>query len=221
MDAIVTAAGLPEVLPGCVAATVVSVTMAAGGGRDPARAGRIARRFPAACYTQHMPENSGHRHGAFDALVAAADAPIYLVTVAAGGQRAGCLVGFASQVAIEPARFLICLSKANHTYRLARYAEFVAVHLAGTGDTPLATLFGGETGDEMDKFAHCSWRTGPYGVPVLDAAAAWFCGRVLARHDFGDHVGLVLEPEEGEVVRPGTPALRYHHVADLEPGHPA
>ncbi|WP_280398333.1 flavin reductase family protein [Nocardia carnea] len=168
-----------------------------------------------------MPENSGHREGAFDALVAAADAPIYLVTVAAGAQRAGCLVGFASQVAIEPARFLVCLSKANYTYRLAQHAEFVAVHLAGAGDTPLAALFGGETGDEIDKFVHCAWRTGPHGVPVLDAAPAWFCGRVLARHDFGDHMGLVLAPEEGEIVRSDTAALRYHHVADLEPGHPA
>lgn len=168
-----------------------------------------------------MPENSGHRHGAFDALVAAADAPVYLVTAAAGEQRSGCLVGFASQVAIDPVRFLVCLSKANHTYRLAQHTEFLAVHVVGATDIALAALFGGETGDEIDKFAHCSWHPGPHGVPVLDAAAAWFCGRVLARHDFGDHAGLVLAPEESEVVRAGATALRLHDVADLEPGHPA
>ncbi|WP_280457088.1 flavin reductase family protein [Nocardia carnea] len=162
-----------------------------------------------------MPENF------FDAMIAAADPPVFVVTLAAAGQRSGCLVGFAAQVAIEPRRFLVCLSKANHTYRLAQRTEFVAVHLIGTGHTSLATLFGGETGDEIDKFAHCSWRAGPHDVPVLDGAAAWFCGRVLARHDFGDHAGLILGPEAGEFRWPEPAALRYHHVADLEPGHPA
>ncbi|MFI5718500.1 flavin reductase family protein [Nocardia sp. NPDC051750] len=168
-----------------------------------------------------MPENSGYRHGAFDALVAAADAPVYVVTLASGAERAGCLVGFASQVAIEPARFLVCLSKANHTYRVAQRTDVVAVHLLGTAEASLAALFGGETGDETDKFARCSWRTGPHGVPILDDAAAWFCGRVLARHDFGDHTGLVLAPGEGEIVRSDPGVLRYRQVADLKPGHPA
>ncbi|WP_280425339.1 flavin reductase family protein [Nocardia carnea] len=162
-----------------------------------------------------MPENS------FDALVAAADPPVFVVTLTADGQRAGCLVGFATQVAIEPRRFLVCLSKANHTYRLAQDTDFVAVHLIGTGHASLAMLFGGETGDEIDKFAHCSWRAGPHDVPVLDDAAAWFCGRVLARHDFGDHVGLVLAPEGGEFLAPEPGTLHYQGVADLEPGHPA
>lgn len=162
-----------------------------------------------------MPENF------FDALIAAADPPVFVVTLAADGQRAGCLVGFAAQVAIEPRRFLVCLSEVNHTYRLAQRTEFLGVHLIGSDHASLALLFGGETGDEIDKFAHCSWRAGPHDVPVLDDAAAWFCGRVLARHDFGDHVGLVLAPEAGEVSQPEPGALRYHHVADLEPGHPA
>lgn len=158
---------------------------------------------------------------AFDAVVAAADAPIYLVTLTAGDERAGCLVGFASQTGIDPARFLVCLSKANHTYRLAARADFLAVHLVGPEEADLAALFGSETGDETDKFARCAWRTGPHGVPVLRGAAGWFCGRILARHDFGDHVGLLLAPGEGEAPRTGSAVLRYHDVADMEPGHPA
>ncbi len=174
-----------------------------------------AARSGAACYTQHMPENF------FDALIAAADPPVFVVTLAADGRRAGCLVGFAAQVAIAPRRFLVCLSEVNHTYRLAQRTEFVGVHLIGSDHASLALLFGGETGDEIDKFAHCSWRAGPHDVPVLDDAAAWSCGRVLARHDFGDHMGLVLAPETGEIRQSEPGALRYHHVADLEPGHPA
>lgn len=158
---------------------------------------------------------------AFDDLVAAADAPVYLVTVCAAGERSGCLVGFASQVGIEPARFLVCLSKENHTYRIATRAEFAAVHLVGPEDLELAALFGAETGDETDKFAWCRWRPGPQGVPVLLDAVAWFCGRVLTRYDFGDHVGFVLAPEEGEAPAHASAVLRLHDVAALRPGHPA
>ncbi|WP_328396589.1 flavin reductase family protein [Nocardia sp. NBC_00416] len=166
-----------------------------------------------------MPADS--EHYAFDNLVAAADAAAFLVTLAAGDERAGCLVGFASQVGIEPPRFLVCLSETNHTYRVAPGADFVGVHLIGADDTALAELFGGETGDEIDKFARCRWRPGPHGVPVLLDAVAWFCGRILARHEFGDHIGLVLAPEGGDAPGSAPAVLRYRHVATLEPGHPA
>ncbi|MEU4311959.1 flavin reductase family protein [Nocardia sp. NPDC024068] len=166
-----------------------------------------------------MPEN--REHSAFDALVATADAPVYVVTLADGAQRAGCLVGFASQVGIEPPRFLICLSETNHTYRVAAGVRYCAVHLLDAGDRALAELFGGRTGDEVDKFARCAWDPGPHGVPVLRDAVAWFCGRILGRHDFGDHLGLLLAPEDGDAPESAPPTLRLHHVLRLEPGHPA
>ena len=55
--------------------------------------------------------------GAFEQMVSLLDYPMYVVTTRADGQSAGCLVGFTSQVSIEPRRFLVGLSKRNHTYR--------------------------------------------------------------------------------------------------------
>ena len=66
----------------------------------------------------------------------------------------------------------------------------------------LIELFGGETGDDVDKFARCTWSDGPGGVPVLDDVAAWMVGRIVERYDFGDHVGHLLEPVAGEVATP-------------------
>ncbi|MGW1738576.1 flavin reductase family protein [Nocardia sp. NPDC001965] len=168
-----------------------------------------------------MPANSESESHAFDDLVAAADAPVYLITVAAGGERSGCLVGFASQIGIDPRRFLVCLSAANHTYRVAPQAEFLGVHLVSAANTGLAELFGAETGDEIDKFDRCRWRSGPHGVPVLLDAVAWFCGRIVTRYDFGDHIGVVLAPETGEVQADAPAVLRLGHVATMTPGHPA
>ena len=151
-----------------------------------------------------------------------ADPPLYVVTTADGADRAGCVVGFATQASIDPPRFLVAISTANRTWRVARSATHLAVHLFGRERMDVITLFGGETGDDIDKFAHCSWSDGPGRVPVLDGAAAWFVGTILERFDLGDHVGHLLEPIAGDVgsaVLDGVVTLRDGE--GLEPGHPA
>ena len=101
-------------------------------------------------------------------LVSTLDYPMFIVTVAAAGEQAGCLVGFTTQCSIDPSRFLVCLSDKNRTFRVAREAETMVVHLVPQEARELADLFGGETGDEVDKFARVSWQPGPGGTPVLD-----------------------------------------------------
>jgi flavin reductase (DIM6/NTAB) family NADH-FMN oxidoreductase RutF len=157
---------------------------------------------------------------AFEDLVSRLDYPMFVVTAYDGTERAGCLVGFATQCSIDPPRFLACLSVRNHTYRVAMHATTVAVHLLRAEQRDLAALFGGETGDEVDKFARCAWTPGPDGVPVLDGCAGWFAGRVLDRLPLGDHTGLLLDPFAGNVAAFGD-VVRFAHVRDLEPGHDA
>jgi flavin reductase (DIM6/NTAB) family NADH-FMN oxidoreductase RutF len=156
----------------------------------------------------------------FQRLVAQLDYPMFIATVAAGGERAGCLIGFATQCSIHPPRFLAGISDKNRTYRVAEHAESMAIHLVPEDATELAELFGGETGDDLDKFERCDWRPGPDGVPLLDGCPNRFVARILERVDFGDHVGLVLEPffaEEDE----GSGQLGFHRAKRIEPGHEA
>lgn len=157
----------------------------------------------------------------FDAFVGRLDYPMFVVTAGAGEQRAGCLVGFTSQVSISPPRFLVALSKKNRTYRVAAEASHLAVHLLAQRDHALARLFGSETGDDVDKFSRWGWRDGPGGVPLLTDAPAWFVGRILQRHDLGDHVGFLLDPEAAEVRDGDVRLLTLRDVTDLEPGHDA
>jgi flavin reductase (DIM6/NTAB) family NADH-FMN oxidoreductase RutF len=157
---------------------------------------------------------------AFGTLSAALDYPMFVVTAASGDERGGCLVGFASQCSIDPARFLVCLSRKNHTYRVARQADVLAVHLLGADQLALARLFGTETGDDVDKFDECRWTPGPQGVPFLDDCPNRFVGRVAERVDAGDHVGFVLDVVEASASDPG-PLLTFQQVRDLEPGHRA
>jgi flavin reductase (DIM6/NTAB) family NADH-FMN oxidoreductase RutF len=156
---------------------------------------------------------------AFEAIMAATDPPSYVVTTAAGGTRAGCLVGFATRCSIEPPRFGVWLSKVNRTYRVASAAPTLVVHLLRSGDTDLAQWFGGETGDEVDKFAGVDWQPGPDGCPVLQRLD-WFAGSILERVDTGDHVAFVLAPVSGRVHRSSVDQLSSAELGAIDAGHP-
>jgi flavin reductase (DIM6/NTAB) family NADH-FMN oxidoreductase RutF len=157
----------------------------------------------------------------FHGLVASIDYPMFVVTAASGGERGGCLVGFVTQASISPARLIVCLSKANATYRVAAAADVLVVHFLAAGDEPLAELFGTETGDETDKFAQCQWEPGPGDVPVLPQAKGWVAASILERLDAGDHVAFLVEPFVAVAHRRGAPQLGFQQVRDLTPGHPA
>ncbi len=155
---------------------------------------------------------------AFLELAGGLDYPLFIVTAAEGAEREGCVIGFATQSSFEPPRFLACLSRANRTFRLARDTDALAVHLVPAEREDLAELFGGETGDEVDKFARCEWEPGADGAPVLTRLDHWFAGRILERVDVGDHVAFLLEPIEGEA-HGGQSAFTFHRAKRIEPGH--
>lgn len=159
----------------------------------------------------------------FDAFVDGLDYPVFVVTAYDGSEHAGCLVGFASQVSIDPPRLMVCLSQANHTLRVAMRAEFLAVHVLGADDHEIAAHFGAETGDEVDKFAGVRWHPGPGGVPMLDDLPRCLVGQVLERVPLGDHVGHLLAPVAEHIADDDSTgeALTFQDVDDLEPGHPA
>lgn len=153
-------------------------------------------------------------------LVGELDYPMFIVTVATAGDRAGCLVGFATQCSIEPPRFLLCLSNKNRTFRLAQEAEVMVVHLVPDEATELAELFGGQTGDEVDKFARCGWSPGPGGAPLLDECRNWFAVRILERLETGDHWAFLLEPFEAASDTREEP-FTFHRARRIDPGHEA
>jgi flavin reductase (DIM6/NTAB) family NADH-FMN oxidoreductase RutF len=143
------------------------------------------------------------------------------VTAAAGGSRQGCLLGFATQTSIEPPRLLVCLSVKNATFRAAERATHLGVHLVPAGRLDLAELFGGETGDEVDKFAGRQLDEGPGGAPLLVECPLRLSGRIVDRHPLGDHVGFLLEPVAVWADEEGRPLDIRRAAADIDPGHPA
>ncbi len=149
------------------------------------------------------------------------DFPMFIVTAAALGENSGCLVGFLTQCSIKPARFLICISEQNHTYRIARAAPVLAAHLVPKEASELVRLFGSETGDEIDKFEHCRWSPGLMGVPLLERCPSRMICKVLQQRKVGDHVAFLVEPVEAEAGGEAVFTLIMSKEYGIEPGHPA
>jgi flavin reductase (DIM6/NTAB) family NADH-FMN oxidoreductase RutF len=160
---------------------------------------------------------------AFASLMSSLDSAMAVVTTAEGDERAGCLVGFHGQSSIDPHRYAVWLSKANHTYRVGLRATHLAVHLLAAGDEgrELARLFGTETGDDVDKFADLDHTPGPGGVPLLAAVPHRIVlRRVVLLDEGGDHVCVTGEPVDVTTAGPFLP-LRLGAIDDLTPGHEA
>ncbi|MDQ2677913.1 MAG: flavin reductase family protein [Actinomycetota bacterium] len=155
----------------------------------------------------------------FDQLIADLDPPMAVVTTAVDGESAGCLIGFHAQSSIEPARYTVWLSKANHTGRVAQRATTLAVHFLDSSQHDLAAHFGTLSGDDVDKFDGVALDRSDDGVPLLRACANRFVGRRVALLDEGgDHLCIVVEPHQAWT-EDGFRPLRLSDVSDLTAGH--
>jgi flavin reductase (DIM6/NTAB) family NADH-FMN oxidoreductase RutF len=157
---------------------------------------------------------------AFNEIVGELDYPMLIVTAAAGGRTAGCLIGFASQSSISPPRFSVFLSDKNRTFDVAREAEELGVHFLAADDEDLAELFGGETGDDIDKFERVEWTPTGAGTPLLDRCQNRFVGRILERRSAGDHIWFLLEPvtaAHGDEIA----SFPFHRAKHIDSGHDA
>jgi flavin reductase (DIM6/NTAB) family NADH-FMN oxidoreductase RutF len=166
-----------------------------------------------------MSEAAMTHHDRFSILASSLDCPLIVVTTVEGQERAGCLVGFHTQTSIDPDRYCVWLSKANHTYRVALRSSHLAIHFLTAADLPLAERFGTLTGDDVDKFAGLRTEPGPGGVPVLQDCPHWLVGRrTVLLDEGGDHVCLVTEPVSVHTTGRFVP-LRLSAAGHLTPGH--
>lgn len=156
---------------------------------------------------------------AFHHIAADLEYPMVIVTTSDGTERAGCLVGFTAQCSIEPPLMMVWLSKRNHTARVAARASTMLVHFPSLAEREVAVLFGSQTGDDVDKFSHCSWEPGPDGLPLLSDCSRWMAGHIVERIDSGDHVGHLLHLFDAEAGLWTGGQLGFQAVNDVEPGH--
>jgi flavin reductase (DIM6/NTAB) family NADH-FMN oxidoreductase RutF len=156
----------------------------------------------------------------FESIATSLDNPLVVVTAAYRGHRAGCLVGFHTQTSIDPSRYCVWLSKANHTYLVATSVSHVGVHFLTAADHELAEVFGTRCSQTSDKFAGRTVSSGPGDAPLLEQCAHRIVLRRTALVDCGDHVALVGDIVDACGSEPFV-ALRLAQITDLDAGHDA
>ena len=155
-----------------------------------------------------------------DAIAELADYPLYVVTTSVSDRVSGCLAGFVTQCSIRPLRFIVCVSKANVTYGIAERSKSLALHLLGSDQGDVASLFGEVSGHEAEKFAKVEWSRGVTGAPVLADCAAWVEGSIINRMSSGDHEAFLMSVTDGGVGN-HTGRFMLHDAGDFEAGQPA
>lgn len=120
----------------------------------------------------------------------------------AEGQPRGFTANSFTSVSLSPPLVLVCLARTAHGHPTFTTAASFAVNVLAEDQRTVSGVFASKS---PDKFAHCAWREGLQGAPLIEGSVAQFDCRLHQLVEAGDHTILI-----GEVQ-----ALR--HASDLRP----
>ena len=131
---------------------------------------------------------------------------LYVVSAAADGLRAGCVINTAVQVTSMPPRISVAVNKASAK-------AFALTVIDQTADMLYIGNFGFRTSSDYDKFAKYETRETALGMPyVPEHAAALFSCRLIDTVDVGTHLLFIGEVEDAERLSNETPlTYDYYH----------
>jgi flavin reductase (DIM6/NTAB) family NADH-FMN oxidoreductase RutF len=131
------------------------------------------------------------------------------ITVITVRDREGCDHGMTvsafSSLSLDPPLVLVCVGHDASMAGALAEATHVGVNMLSHGQESLSRRFAGKYDD---RFEGLGVSRAPSEVAILDDVLAWIDGRIVARHEAGDHVIVVLAVEHGEA-RDGRPLLYY------------
>ena len=140
---------------------------------------------------------------------------VYIISAAANGKNAGCIVNTVTQVTAQPARLLAAVNKDNYTAGVIRAAGAFEVSVL-TQDAPMALIaaFGFASSADTDKFAQAAHRFDAQGMPyVTQDACSRFACRVTDVIDAGTHLLFIGEVTQAERLSDAPPmTYAYYHA---------
>lgn len=138
------------------------------------------------------------------ALMRAVPQPVSVVTVDAGGQKAGLTVVSLVSLSLEPPLVGVAVGRHAALHELLREAGAFAVSILASGQEAVAQHFARGV-PPIILWQGIETRTGELGAPLLEGALGWVECRLASEHPTGDHtffVGEVLSVELGEPAPP-------------------
>jgi len=137
---------------------------------------------------------------------------VAVVTVEAGGARAGLTVASLVSLSLDPPLVGFAVRRDAALHELLREAEELAISVLAEGQEYLAQHFARGV-PPIALWERIPLRDDSAGPPQLADAAAWLRGRVEQEHATGDHTLFVASVDVAEPGAPGRRPLVLHDQA--------
>ncbi len=124
-----------------------------------------------------------------------------VTAVSESGEKVGFTANSFTSVSVDPALVLICPAKSLNSFDTFNRCSHFAINILNEDQQDVSNAFATGKGD---RFSDIDWHNDDNGVPLIDAAAAYFSCSTYNNVDAGDHVVLIGEVTAfGSNDRPG------------------
>ncbi len=147
-------------------------------------------------------------HGYRSALSRFATGVAVITSISPQGIPVGLTVSSFSSVSLHPPLVLWSLGQSSALLEIFKHCSHYAINVLREDQLDVALQFARRG---VDRFAGIRQHTGTSGVPILDAALAWFECKNRSQHPEGDHTIFVGEVEHCGYAE-GLPLI--HHSRD-------
>ena len=145
---------------------------------------------------------------------------LYLLSARENGKDNGCIINTAVQIAENPVRIGVSVSKRNLTHDMVLRTGHFNVSTLCT-DTPFDVFkrFGMQSGRDADKFSGFDGvqRAENGLLRLTDYTNAYFAAKVVSAVDLGTHTFFIGEVTEGEVLSQKAPCTYGYYQSHIKP----
>ncbi len=134
---------------------------------------------------------------------------VFIVTAKDGEKINGMTAAWVSQVSFKPRLLAVAIAPQRYTYELIKNSGFFCINTLSKNQLDLAKHFGFKSGREVDKFEGIEYKFALHGCPVLKDALAYFECELVGECEAGDHLILLGEVQDYEVLKPDEEPLIF------------
>ncbi len=134
---------------------------------------------------------------------------VFVVTTQADGKINGMTAAWVSQVSFKPRLLAVAIAPQRYTYELIEKSKVFCINVLSEDQIELAKHFGFQSGRKVNKFETVPYKFALKGSPVILSAVAYFECEVTHMYEAGDHIIVVGEVGDYEVLRPDAKPLIF------------
>lgn len=134
---------------------------------------------------------------------------VFVVTTQADGKVNGMTAAWVSQVSFKPRLLAVAIAPQRYTYELIEKSKVFCINVLSEDQIDLAKHFGFQSGRRVNKFETVPYKFALKGSPVILSAVAYFECEVTHMYEAGDHIIVVGEVGDYEVMKPNVKPLIF------------